>query len=42
MDLQLYIKDIDSGDYVQLDLFQDEKVELNLNVKNINDISKIM
>lgn len=42
MDLQLYIKDIDSGDYVQLDLFQDEKVELNLNVKNINDISKII
>jgi hypothetical protein len=42
MDLQLYIKDIESGDYVQLDLFQDEKVELNLNVKNINDISKII
>lgn len=42
MDLQLYIKDIDSGDYVQLDLFQDEKVELNLNVKNISDISKII
>lgn len=42
MDLQLYIKDIDNGDYIQLDLFDDEKVQLNLNVKNINDISKII
>lgn len=40
MDLQLYIKD-SNGDYIQLDLFKDEKVELNLNVKNLSDISKI-
>lgn len=41
MDLQLYIKNIDTDDYVQLDLFKDESVELNLVVKNLSDISKI-
>lgn len=41
MDLQLYIKNVDTDDYIQLDLFKDEKVELNLVVKNLSDISKI-
>ena len=41
MDLQLYIKDKNTNDYIQLDLFNDEKVEINLNVKNLSDISKI-
>ena len=40
MDVQLYIKNA-SGNLVQLDLFNDEKVEINLNVKNLSDISKI-
>lgn len=41
MDLQLYIKDTNTLDYVPIDLFNDEKVEINLVVKNIADISKI-
>ena len=41
MDLQLYIKNVDTDDYIQLDLFKDERVELNLVVKNLSDISKI-
>ena len=41
MDVQLYIKDPNSTDYIQLDLFNDEKIEINLNVKNLSDISKI-
>lgn len=40
MNLILYIKN-DLGDYVALDLFKDEKVSINLNVKNLSDISKI-
>jgi hypothetical protein len=41
MAVQLYLKKITSLGYEQLDLFDDEKIELNINVKNINDISKI-
>jgi hypothetical protein len=41
MDVQLYLKNIDTNDYIQLDLFNDEKIEINLNVKDLSDISKI-
>jgi len=41
MDVQVYLKTIDELSYERLDLFQDEKIEINLNVKNLSDISKV-
>ena len=41
MDVQVYLKTIDGLSYERLDLFQDEKIEINLNVKNLSDISKV-
>lgn len=40
MDVVVYIKN-SSGGYVALDLYKDEKIEVNLSVKNLSDISKV-
>lgn len=40
MNVKVYLKNKD-GDYVYLDLFKDEKININLNVKNLSNISKI-
>jgi len=40
MDVKVYIKN-EQGDYVPLSLFGDEKITLNMNVKDLSDISKI-
>ena len=41
MDVQLYIKSPTSDDYIQLDLYTNEKIDLNLSVKDLSDISKV-
>lgn len=41
MNVQVYLKTIDGLSYERLDLFQDEKIEINLNVKNVSDLSKV-
>ena len=41
MNVTIYIKRDDAVGFVPLDLFKDEKIEINLNVKNLADISKI-
>lgn len=41
MDVTVYIKRSDDVGYLPLDLFKDEKIEINLAVKNLSDISKI-
>jgi len=40
--IQVYIEPvIDSGDYLQLELFNDEQIVVNSSVQNISDISKV-
>ena len=40
--VQIYIEDISgSGDYNRIELFEDEKINVNLSVQNVQDISKV-
>jgi hypothetical protein len=40
--IQVFIEPvIDSGDYLQLELFNDEQIVVNSSVQNISDISKV-
>lgn len=40
--IQIYIEDVaDSGNFNRLELFDDEKININLSVQNISDISKV-
>lgn len=40
--VQIYIEDVaDSGNFNRLELFDDEKININLSVQNISDISKV-
>ena len=40
--VQIYIEDTrESGNYNELELFQDEKININLSVQNVKDISKV-
>lgn len=40
--IQIYIEDISgSGDYNRIELFEDEKINVNLSVQNVQDISKV-
>ena len=41
MDVTLYLKRFDADGYIALDLFKDEKIEINLQIKNLTDISKV-
>jgi len=41
MDVTLYLKRFDADGYIALDLFKDEKIEINLQIKNLSDISKV-
>jgi len=40
MDVKLYIKDYGLQTYTPLDLFKDEKIDLNLAIKNLNQAIK--
>lgn len=40
--VQIYIEsERDSNDYTEIELFNDEKIEINLSIQNIQDISKV-
>ena len=40
--VDIYVESISgSGDYLKLELFNDEKIDINLSVQNIQDISKV-
>ena len=40
--VQIYIEDVSgSGDYNRIELFEDEKINVNLSVQNVQDISKV-
>lgn len=40
--VQIYIEDVaQSGNYNRIELFEDEKINVNLSVQNISDISKV-
>ena len=40
--VQIYIESVQgSENYVELELFEDEKIEINLSVQNVQDISKV-
>jgi hypothetical protein len=41
MDVTLYLKRFNADGYIALDLFKDEKIEINLQIKNLTDISKV-
>ena len=41
MDVTLYLKRFNADGYIALDLFKDEKIEINLQIKNLSDISKV-
>ena len=40
--VQIYIEgERDSNDYTEIELFNDEKIDINLSIQNIQDISKV-
>ena len=41
--VQIYIEgERDSNDYTEIELFNDEKIDINLSIQNIQDISKVI